>query len=94
MEALIDTLVKAFTPEWAMAALFNLALLIILYVRSRLARRPVDDYNPGQLAPRITIINNVRGCRRIRTRSIRARRRRQARRKLERGRDDDCGQED
>ena len=91
MEALIDTLIKVFTPEWAMAAAFNLLLIAILYVRSRLARRPADDYNPGQLAPRITIINNVRGCRRIRTRSIRARRRRQARRKLARSRGGDCG---
>ena len=66
------------TPEWVMTAVFNLVLLIIVYVRSRssgskdpIGRGTVESSAAGT---QITIVNNLRGIRVARRNRIRRRR--------------------
>ena len=91
MEAFIDAITTAFTLERVVTAAVTLGLIILTHIRSRIGRQsnpaPDRDSNPSGSVTKIKIINNVRGCRRIRSKNIRARR------KLARSRDVDCDKE-
>ena len=87
LEAIIESLSKQMTPEWFATAVFNLILIVIFYVLSKIGKRSSSDsgdksaaYDPGT---GITIINNVRCCRASRRcrETIRRRKTRYARRK-------------
>ena len=82
LESIIEILFEYLTPEWFATAVFNLILIVIFYVLSKIGKRSASGSGDKCAAydPRagITIINNVRCCR-ARTRRRAAIRRRKAR---------------
>ena len=78
MDYIVGILSNLLTPEWISAAIFNLVLLIVVYVRSRRSSS-VESENQRKAEPdittkKITIINNVRGGRISRRNKFRRRR--------------------
>ena len=78
MEYIVDTLFNLLTAERIATVLFQLILLIIVYVTARRSGAGTtnndDKANPSAYGPGITIINNVLGGRSSGRKRIRRRR--------------------
>ena len=65
------------TPEWVITAVFNLALLVAVYVRSKVSPSPTSSDNDATGscigAAKVTIINNLYGAGFTRRKNVRRR---------------------
>ena len=78
MESFGDILAGLLTPEWVITAVFNLALLVAVYVRPKVSPPSTSSGNDSTgscVGPaKVTIINNLYGAKFTRSKNVRRRR--------------------